>query len=139
MTDEGKGKRKSVIGDIENLVEDINKAVRVAVTRTSDAAESAGESLKDTIKETVDGVRSVRDSVVMVRVDKDSLARVDELVEAEVVGSRSEAAAFLIAEGIKARGGLFDKISEKIEKIRDAKDELRRLLEDEEAPPSEKS
>ena len=111
----------------------------MAVTRTSDAAESAGESLKDTIKETVDGVRSVRDSVVMVRVDKDSLARVDELVEAEVVGSRSEAAAFLIAEGIKARGGLFDKISEKIEKIRDAKDELRRLLEDEEAPPSEKS
>ena len=118
--------------DIEGLVDDVNKAVRVAVTRGSDAAESVGENIKDTIKETLQRARSARDSVVMIRVDKESLARLDELVEAGISSSRSEAAAFLIAEGIKVQQGLFDKIAEKVDQIRKAKEELRGLLNDEE-------
>ncbi len=47
-----------------------------------------------------------------------------------MVDSRSEAAAFLISEGIKARQGLFDQISGKIEQIKKAKEELRELLKD---------
>ena len=54
-----------------------------------------------------------------------------ECIEAGVVSSRSEAAAFLITACIKARGPLFEKISAKIEEIRNAKEDLRRLLEDE--------
>ena len=135
MNDEGTGKRKrKIVQDIEELVDDVNKAVRVAVTRGSDVAESVGENLKDTIKETIVGVRSARDSVVMVRVDKESLARLDELVEAGLANSRSEAAAFLISEGIKSRQGLFDKMAEKIDHIRATREELRRLLNEEENP-----
>ena len=79
----------------------------------------------------LEGVRASRDNVVMVRTNKESLDRLDELVEGGIANSRSEAAAFLIAEGIKARQGLFDRISEKIEEIRRTKDELRLLIEEE--------
>ena len=131
MGEERREKRRRLIDDVEELVEDVNKAVREAVSRTSGAAGSVGETLRDTIQETVHGVRSVRDSVVMVRVNKESLARLDELVEAGIAGSRSEAAAFLIAEGTKARRDLFDKISEKIDEIRKAREELRRMVNEE--------
>jgi Arc/MetJ-type ribon-helix-helix transcriptional regulator len=92
-----------------------------------------GESLKETIQ----NVRAARDSVVMVRVNKESLEKLDELVEAGIVNSRSEAAAFLIVEGTKARQGLFDRISSKIEEIRNAKQELKKLLEEDEDPSSD--
>ena len=55
---------------------------------------------------------------------------VDALVEAGVVNSRSESAAFLIREGIKGNAPLFDRISVKVEEIRRAKQELKDLLEE---------
>ena len=131
MDKDTKDKERGIVGDIEILVQDVNRAVRKAVSHGSEAAESVGETLKDTLQETIKGARSARDSVVMIRVDKESLARVDELVDAGLANSRSEAAAFLIGAGIKSRQALFDKIAEGIEQIRTAKDELRRLLKDE--------
>ena len=133
----GHGKR--LAEDIEGLVGDINKVVRVAVSRGTGAAETVSESVRDGVREAVEGVRSARDSVVMIRVDKESLLRLDDLVESGISGSRSEAAAFLISEGIKARQGLFDKIADKIELIRTAKDELRTLLKDEETGMTQRS
>ena len=128
---DGSGRR--ITANIEGLVEDAAKAVRVAVPRVTGAAEVVGETVKGGVKDAVDGVRSARDSVVMIRVDKESLARLDDLTESGIAGSRSEAAAFLISEGIKARQPLFDKIADKIQQIRAAKEELRNLLEEEEA------
>jgi len=101
----------------------------------ANAAESIGESLKDTLGDTFKGVRAARDSVVMVRVDKESLARLDDLVESGISSSRSGAAAFLISSGIRDRQRLFEKIDEKIEEIRKAKQELRLLLEEDEEEP----
>ena len=122
---------RKIVEDIETVVDEVNKGVRIIVARGSEAAETVGGSIRETIKDTLEGVRSSRDNVVMVRTNKDSLDRLDELVEGGIANSRSEAAAFLIAEGIKARQGLFDKISEKIEEIRKTKDELRLLIEEE--------
>ena len=113
--------------NVDEIVEEVNKTVRTAIVKGVDAAESIGENIRDTVQ----GMRGSRDNVVMVRVDKASLDRLDELVEAGIMGSRSEAAAFLIAEGIKARQPLFDRIAEKIQQIRDAKDELRRMVDEE--------
>lgn len=112
--------------NVDEIVEEVNKTVRTAIVKGVDAAESIGENIRDTVQ----GMRGSRDNVVMVRVDKESLDRLDELVEAGIMGSRSEAAAFLIAEGIKARQPLFDRIAEKIQQIRDAKDELRRMVDE---------
>ena len=134
MPEDNKNRREKLVEDVETLVDEVNKAVRVAVVRGSETAESVGENLRGTIKETLKCVRAARDSVVMVRVNKESLGRMEELVEAGIVSSRSEAAAFLIGEGIKARQGLFDKISSKIDEIRDVKEELRKLLDEEESP-----
>ena len=120
--------------DIEPVVDEVNKAVRDAVSRSSGISKSVGENLRDSIKETVQTVvSSTRDSVVNVRVNKESLNKLDVLVESGLANSRSEAAAFLIAEGIKAQQGLFDKIAEKIEQIRKTKEELRDMLEEDQS------
>ncbi len=124
---------RKIVEDIETVVDEVNKGVRIIVARGSEAAETVGGSIRETIKDTLDGVRSSRDNVVMVRTNKESLDRLDELVEGGIASSRSEAAAFLISEGIKARRGLFDRISEKIEEIRKTKEELRLLIEDEDS------
>ena len=121
--------------EIETLAEWITKSVRASYNRGSDLAGSVGQTLKDRIQAMVGGVRGTgRDGVVMVRINQESLERIDELIEAGLVGSRSEAAAYLIAEGIKARQDLFDGISSKIEAIRKARNELQSLLNEKGAP-----
>lgn len=117
--------RRRLSDNVEGIVEDVNKAVKVAIERGTDAAESIGENIRDTFQ----GIRSSRDNVVMVRIDAESLARLDELVDAGIMGSRSEAAAFLISEGVKGRQALFDRIAEKVQEIRRVKDELRNLVD----------
>ena len=118
--------RRRLSENVDEIVDEVNKTVRVAIVKGVDAAETIGENIRDTIQ----GMRGSRDNVVMVRVDKASLERLDDLVEAGIMSSRSEAAAFLIAEGIKARQPLFDRIGEKIQEIRRAKDELRQMVDE---------
>lgn len=113
----------------ERVIRNVSQTVTDAVVRGTDEAISVAENIKDTIKSKSPTERATRDNVVMVRVDADSLSKMDELVEAELAGSRSEAAAYLISEGIKSREPLFDIISEKVAEIRKAKEELRVLLE----------
>lgn len=114
----------------ERVIRDVSRTVTDAVVKGTDEAVSVAGNIKETIRNRTSGDRATRDNVVMVRVDADSLERMDELVEAELAGSRSEAAAFLISEGIKSREPLFDAISAKVAEIRKAKEELRVLLEE---------
>ncbi len=134
--DKPEQERRTISESIGDIVEEVNQTVRTTVEKGSAHAERLGENLKETIQ----GMRAGRDNVVMVRVDDDSKSKLDELLDAGIVNSRSEAAAFLIAEGIKARSQLFETISGKVEDIRNKKEELRRLLEEdgEEMPSSEK-
>ena len=69
-----------------------------------------------------------RDNVVMVRVDEENLNRIDELVESGQFGSRSEATAFLISEGIKAKQQMFEQMAEKISQIQDLRTELEAMI-----------
>ncbi len=119
MTEKGKG-RKRISEHIEVIVDEAKSAAADAIHQS----ESIGENLKQTLQ----GALSARENVVMVRLNKQSLGRLDELVDAGVVGSRSEAAAFLIGEGIKARAPLFERMSAKVEEIRRVKEELQDLL-----------
>ncbi len=125
--------RRTIFESLGDIAEELNQNVRVTVEKGTARAERLGENLKETIQ----GMRAGRDNVVMVRVDDDSKSKLDELLDAGIVNSRSEAAAFLIAEGIKARSPLFDTISEKVDDIRKTREELRKLLEEDgEATPS---
>ena len=69
-----------------------------------------------------------RDNVVMVRVDEENLNRIDELVESGQFSSRSEATAFLISEGIKAKQQMFEQMAEKISQIQDLRTELEAMI-----------
>ena len=131
--DEPSEERKTIFEGIGDIVEEMNQTVRTTVEKGTAHAERLGENLKETIQ----GMRAGRDNVVMVRVDDNSKSKLDELLDAGIVSSRSEGAAFLIAEGIKARSQLFETISGKVEEIRKKKEELRRLLEEDgETTPS---
>ena len=118
---------KRVITVVLDDLDDVGKVVRDTFDKSRGLASNVGESIGDTIK----SVKSARDNVVMLRVDSDSLEKIDELVDSGVTNSRSAAAAFLVEEGIKARSDLFDKIAQETELIRQAKERIRRLLEDE--------
>ena len=124
--------RRVVSINLDNF-DDVDKAVREAVSKGREVAVSVSETIKDKIK----SVRTGRDSVVMVRVNKDILEKLDELVDSGVNSSRSEAAAFMIGEGMRSKTDLFDKIAEKTEVIRNAREELRKLLEDADADEDE--
>ena len=124
--DNNREEKRKLSENVDEIVDEVNKTVRTAIVKGVDAAENIGENIRDTIQ----GMKGSRENVVMVRVDRASLERLDDLVEAGIMGSRSEAAAYLIAEGIRARQGLFDRIGEKIGEIRRAKEELRRLVDE---------
>ena len=126
MQDNEKGRRERAM--------DVGREAVNLVTETAEAAAGNVIETIGNIRSKAAGDRQTRDNVVMVRVDKESLNRLDELVEAEVVGSRSEAAAYLITAGIAARQSLFDTIAAKVDEIRKAKEELRKLLNEEDAP-----
>jgi hypothetical protein len=71
-----------------------------------------------------------RGNVVMVRVNDDALARLDQLVEATLFGSRSECAAFLIGAGIASQKVLFDRLGAHTDEIRKLKEQLRHVALD---------
>ena len=120
MNEDNEPRKKRLSEGIEIIIDEAKSAASQALS----GAETLGESLKETLQ----GALSARNNVVMVRLNKESLIKLDDLVESGIVSSRSEAAAFLIGEGVKARSGLYDQISEKTAQIRKAKAELRDLL-----------
>ena len=66
----------------------------------------------------------------MVRLSDEALARVDELVEATIFSSRSEATAFLIGAGIENQKELFGRLRAHTSEIRKLKEQLRKLALD---------
>lgn len=79
------------------------------------------ESFGLTLGEALQG----RGNVVMVRINDEALAHLDMLVEGEITKSRSESAAFLINEGIKANDALFTRIKAITEQITTLREQLR--------------
>jgi metal-responsive CopG/Arc/MetJ family transcriptional regulator len=90
------------------------------------AAEEIGSDIARSAEKLVDELRTMkRQLVISVRLDDETVSRVEQLIEADLCRSRSEAVAFLTREGINARKDLFDKIDAKIEEIRRIKDEIK--------------
>lgn len=85
----------------------------------------------ETIETAINSALSLRDNVIMVRINKESLTKIDELIDSGLFKNRSECAAFLIREGIKARIDIFGKIEEKISEIQRLKNELKDIVDSE--------
>jgi len=116
---EEKTKKKSLSKELADTLSD--KAASAIISFRE------AESFPNAIKKALGG----RENVLMLRINEESLNKVDELVESGLFKSRSESAAFLLREGIKARSDLYDKLSEKVRKIQSLKEELKELIEDE--------
>lgn len=128
--DQDENEQKSIISINLDRLDEMDKTMRDVVDKGFDAAVNVSETIREKIK----SVRTTRDSVVMVRVSKEILEKLDELVDSGVNNSRSEATAFMVEEGIRAKTDLFDKISEKTEVIRRAREDLRKLLQENDEP-----
>ena len=102
----------------ETMSQFINSAKQMATDVSSEIARTA-ERLFEEAKS------AKRQIVVSVRLDDESARRVDQLVEAGICSSRSEAVAMLTKSGIEARLTLFNKIEAKIQEIQRIKDEIR--------------
>jgi Arc/MetJ-type ribon-helix-helix transcriptional regulator len=104
--------------------DEIASSVKEVAQKTGEAFNKATES----IGKAIDSALAARDHVVMVRVNDDSLKSLDALVQTGIFKSRSEAAAFLISEGVKAQAALFESISERIKEIERLRAELKGIV-----------
>lgn len=125
---------KMIEGEIKKN-DPADKPGPVAEARPAHPPKPAAEVIKDAIKQvgdfgqTIGGAISTRDHVVMVRVDTDTLQKLDMLMDAEICKSRSEAAAYLINEGIKSNAKLFEKIGEVTGQIAALREQLRASIQ----------
>lgn len=78
----------------------------------------------DGLKEALSG----RGNIVMTRVRDEELERIDALVHAGLFDSRSEAAAFLIQQGISAQSELFKRVADTAAKIQELKEKMRKEI-----------
>jgi Arc/MetJ-type ribon-helix-helix transcriptional regulator len=121
-------------------------AVRgIEVTSTNEPPKEPGDRIEEvaasvkefaskipgSISKAVERALSGRELPLMVRVNDEALRRLDQLVETGIFKSRSESAAFLISEGIKAQAALFDRIESKIQEIERLRGELRSIIHQE--------
>ena len=138
-----KGKEEKVEAEVkEEVVEEVLEdeaeepkgegGVKSSASKTINEAIKQVETLTENIGKTLGSALQDRANVVMVRVNDDSLAYLDMLVEADITRSHSESAAFLINEGIKANGSLFDKIREITDQIAALRAQLRETVQVEE-------
>lgn len=84
-----------------------------------------------TVRDAVGRALKNRDNVVVVRVSDEALRCLDMLTEAGITKSRSESAAFLVNEGIRASSQLFGRIEEIIDQITALRQQLSAIVAEE--------
>jgi Arc/MetJ-type ribon-helix-helix transcriptional regulator len=85
----------------------------------------------ESIKRVIDKALASRNTVLTIRVNDECNEKLGMLVDAGLFKSRSESAAFLIQEGIKRQKALFSKITDKLKKIDEIRDELKTIVTEE--------
>jgi len=78
--------------------------------------------LSDSLKEMG---RTARDQVVMVRVDEETIKRLDQWVATGAFKSRSEAAALFIRDGLQVHARELDELDDALSGVEEAKERLR--------------
>src|SRR5262249_16614001 len=125
IADERTSTASADAGKIPTL-NDLAASVKDVAQKTGDVINKATES----IGKAIDSALSARDHVVMVRVNDESLPKIEVLAVSGIFKSRSEAAAFLISEGVKAQSALFKRIEEKIDQIERLRSELKTIVDE---------
>ncbi len=112
--------------DAHDAERSATNSVRDTLTRIPEALGAIGHNLRDTFER---AIHSREDYVVAVKVSPEAQNKLEQLVQAGVFGSRAEAAAYLIDEGINAQTALFERVSHKLTEIERLQAELRGLVD----------
>jgi hypothetical protein len=115
-------------------------AEEISASKAAAKGEAWGFSeIASSVRTAVSRALADRTNVVMIRVNDETLRYLDMLVEADICRSRSESAAFLIAEGVKAKTALYERIAEVTEQIAELRRQLREIVSEEDRPTREQA
>ena len=103
----------------------VGASVRDMAARIPEQLSAIGRDISRTIER---AISAKDDYMLAVKVSQDAQIKLGQLVQAGVFGTRAEAAAFLIDEGIKSQGPLFERVEQKLAEIERLRAELRGLV-----------
>ena len=103
----------------------VGSSVRDMAARIPEQLSAIGRDISRTIER---AISAKDDYMLAVKVSHDAQVRLGQLVQAGVFGTRAEAAAFLIDEGIKSQGPLFERVEQKLGEIERLRAELRGMI-----------
>ncbi len=111
--------------DSEGERSGVGSSVRDMAARIPEQLSAIGRDISRTIER---AISAKDDYMLAVKVSHDAQVRLGQLVQAGVFGTRAEAAAFLIDEGIKGQGALFERVEQKLAEIERLRAELRGMV-----------
>jgi hypothetical protein len=100
-------------------------SVRDMAARLPEQLSAIGRDISRTIER---AISAKDDYMLAVKVSQDAQTKLGQLVQAGVFGTRAEAAAFLIDEGIKTQSALFERVEQKLAEIERLRAELRGMV-----------
>jgi hypothetical protein len=100
-------------------------SVRDMAARIPEQLSAIGRDISRTIER---AISAKDDYMLAVKVSQDAQKKLGQLVQAGVFGTRAEAAAFLIDEGIRVQAPLFERVEQKLAEIERLRAELRGLV-----------
>ena len=128
-TDGSEAKEDLLLHDRETEHEDdrarVGSSVRDMASRIPEQLSAIGRDISRTIER---AISAKDDYMLAVKVSQDAQVKLGQLVQAGVFGTRAEAAAFLIDEGIKSQGPLFERVEQKLGEIERLRAELRGMI-----------
>ena len=108
----------------------VGSSVRDMAARIPEQLSAIGRDISRTIER---AISAKDDYMIAVKVSHDAQIKLGQLVQAGVFGTRAEAASFLIDEGIKGQGPLFERVEQKLAEIERLRAELRGLVDESKA------
>jgi hypothetical protein len=103
----------------------VSSSMRDMAARIPEQLSAIGRDISRTIER---AISAKDDYMLAVKVSQDAQIKLSQLVQAGVFGTRAEAAAFLIDEGIKTQGPLFERVEQKLGEIERLRAELRGMV-----------
>ncbi|MDX6405842.1 MAG: hypothetical protein QOH70_3297 [Blastocatellia bacterium] len=103
----------------------VSSSMRDMASRIPEQLSAIGRDISRTIER---AISAKDDYMLAVKVSQDAQHKLGQLVQAGVFGTRAEAAAFLIDEGIKTQGPLFERVEQKLAEIERLRAELRGMV-----------
>jgi hypothetical protein len=110
----------------------VGSSMRDMAARIPEQLSAIGRDISRTIER---AISAKDDYMLAVKVSQDAQIRLGQLVQAGVFGTRAEAAAFLIDEGIKTQTALFERVEQKLTEIERLRAELRGMVGEKKEEP----